>query len=66
VTYVRCDDGLVHGLSPFAPNVTGCGLGFVSEYQLTDDAPTCLRCISAEGTWRQILVRAIERRKRSL
>jgi len=62
VTYVRCDDGLVHALSPFAPNVTGCGFGYVA--QPTNDAPTCFRCIRVEETWQQILRRAIERKKK--
>lgn len=61
--YVRTE-GLVHGISPFVPNITGCGFAFIAQYEITDAAPTCLRCIYAEGNWQAVVARAIKRAKR--
>jgi hypothetical protein len=55
-------EGLVHETSLFAPNITGCGVAYIVEFEPTDDAPTCFRCIALSQTLYALLQRNRARR----
>jgi hypothetical protein len=57
-------EGLVHESSLFAPNITQCGDAYVTAFELTDDAPTCLQCIGTTQTLFALLQRNRARRSR--
>lgn len=57
-------EGLVHETSLFAPNITGCGVAYITEFELTNDAPTCFRCIASAQTLFELLLRNRARRAR--